>query len=226
MSNKVVEAINLSRSFIDGQRKINVLTDVNLTVEKGELISIIGASGSGKSTLLQLLGGLDKPSSGSVLINGSLIHNLSEAKQARFRNQNLGFVYQFHHLLTEFTALENVAIPCLLAGQSVKQARNRAEELIDAVGLADRQRHKPGQLSGGERQRIAFARALSTQPGCIFADEPTGNLDQQTATEVFDWMLALNKKLATSFVLVTHDRTLASKTNRTLELKDGKLTEF
>ncbi len=224
MSNLVVEAIDLCKSFVDGERKIEVLNGVNLKVKKGELVSIIGASGSGKSTLLQLLGGLDKPTSGSVLINNNPIHTLSEKKQARFRNQNLGFVYQFHHLLTEFSAMENVAMPCLLAGQSVRQAKNRAMDLIETVGLKDRHSHKPGQLSGGERQRIAFARALATQPGCVFADEPTGNLDHQTATEVFDWLLALNNKFETSFILVTHDRDLAAKTDRTLELVSGQLS--
>ncbi len=226
MSNLVVEATNLTKSFEDGKRKIEVLKNVNLAVRKGELLSIIGASGSGKSTLLQLLGGLDKPSSGDVLINDCAIHSLNEKQQARFRNKNLGFVYQFHHLLSEFTALENVAMPCLLAGDSIKQATARALELIETVGLSDRSSHKPGELSGGERQRIAFARALATQPGCVFADEPTGNLDTQTASEVFDWLLRLNDKYQTSFILVTHDRELASKTNRTLELVDGILNQY
>ncbi len=223
MSKIIVQANALSKTFQDGKRNIEVLKDVNLSVKKGELVSIIGASGSGKSTLLQLLGGLDKPTSGEVLINGQSIHDLNEKKQARFRNQHLGFVYQFHHLLSEFSALENVAMPCLLAGDSIAKAKQRALDLIETVGLKDRSSHKPGELSGGERQRIAFARALATQPGCIFADEPTGNLDHKTAKEVFDWLLTLNERYQTSFILVTHDTDLAGKTDRTLELLDGKL---
>jgi len=222
-SNSVVQASGLCKSFQDGKRNIEVLNNVELNVKKGELVSIIGASGSGKSTLLQLLGGLDVPSAGTVIVNGTEIHKMNEKQQARFRNKNLGFVYQFHHLLSEFSAMENVAMPCLLAGDSVKDARNRALELIETVGLLDRSTHKPGELSGGERQRIAFARALATQPGCIFADEPTGNLDHKTATDVFDWLLTLNEKYKTSFILVTHDRNLAKQTDRTLELVDGKL---
>jgi len=219
----VVQASGLCKTFQDGKRKIVVLNDVELNVKQGELVSIIGASGSGKSTLLQLLGGLDVPNAGSVIINGTEIHKMNEKQQARFRNKNLGFVYQFHHLLSEFSALENVAMPCLLAGDSIKDATNRALELIETVGLLDRSSHKPGELSGGERQRIAFARALATQPGCIFADEPTGNLDHKTATDVFEWLLALKEKYKTSFILVTHDRNLAKQTNRTLELVDGSL---
>jgi lipoprotein-releasing system ATP-binding protein len=221
--NSVVQVNGLSKSFQDGKRKIDVLNNVQLDVKQGELVSIIGASGSGKSTLLQLLGGLDVPTAGSVLINGTEIHKLNEKQQARFRNKNLGFVYQFHHLLSEFSALENVAMPCLLAGDSIKDATNRALELIETVGLLDRSSHKPGELSGGERQRIAFARALATQPGCIFADEPTGNLDHKTATDVFEWLLTLNQKYKTSFILVTHDKNLAKQTDRTLELLDGTL---
>ncbi len=220
----VICAENLSREFVDGKKSVSVLNRLNLRVLPGELVSVVGASGSGKSTLLQLLGGLDQPSSGEIYINGISIKGLSEKKLARIRNQNLGFVYQFHHLLTEFTALENVAMPCLLAGWTVKDSRKRALDLLAAVGLANRAEHKPGELSGGERQRVAFSRSLATQAGCILADEPTGNLDETTANEVFKWLLELNDKFNTSFVLVTHDHHLADQTHRKLNLQDGCLS--
>ncbi len=219
----VISARKLTRTFVDGKKEVAVLKNLDLDVITGELVAIVGASGSGKSTLLQLLGGLDQASSGDIFINDQNINGLSEKKLAKIRNQNLGFVYQFHHLLTEFTALENVSMPCLLAGWSVNDARKRSLELIAAVGLADRAEHKPGELSGGERQRIAFSRALATQPGCILADEPTGNLDEATASEVFKWLLELNQKFNTSFVIVTHDHGLADQTHRKLTLQDGHL---
>jgi len=224
MNDFVIEASQLSKTFVDGKRSIQVLDKVDFTVTSGELVAIVGSSGSGKSTLLHLLGALDTPTSGSVLINGQPIHQFSEKRQAKLRNANLGFVYQFHHLLGEFTALENVALPCLLAGSSIKKATYRAQELIEAVGLTDRISHKPGELSGGEKQRIAFARALATQPCCVLADEPTGNLDQETASDVFKWMRALNQQFSTSFVMVTHDQSLAKQTDRVLTLTHGILS--
>ncbi len=219
----VIHATAVSKTFRDGERKVKVLNDINFSVKKGELVSIIGSSGSGKSTLLHILGALDAPSTGRILINNQPIHDFSESKQAKIRNANLGFVYQFHHLLSEFTAMENVALPCLLAGYSIKKSKERAMSLIEAVGLMDRATHKPGELSGGEKQRIAFARALATQPGCVLADEPTGNLDHDTANDVFSWMRTLNQQFETSFVMVTHDQQLAARTDRTLNLTDGVL---
>jgi len=198
---------------------------LDLKVYEGEVLSIIGQSGSGKSTLLHLLGALDEPSSGTVNIQGVDIHQLSAKKQGDFRNKYLGFVYQFHHLLPEFTALENVAMPLLIRGNSSSEASSKALELIDRVGLAHRHTHKPGELSGGERQRIALARALVTEPTCVFADEPTGNLDQETADETYALMLELNKSLNTSFIIVTHDMQLASQMDRTLKLTHGLLEE-
>ncbi len=223
MSKVVIQASAISKEFRDGKRVVKVLQNVDFTVNEGELVSIVGSSGSGKSTLLHILGALDNPTSGKVLINNRPIHDYSEKKQAKIRNANLGFVYQFHHLLSEFSAMENVAIPCLLAGYSIKDAEKRSRELIAAVGLTDRVSHKPGELSGGEKQRIAFARALATQPSCILADEPTGNLDQETAKDVFNWMRSLNEQFSTSFVMVTHDRALASQTDRVLTLTNGVL---
>ncbi len=219
----VIRAHRLTRTFVDGKKQVVVLKNLDLDVAAGELVAIVGASGSGKSTLLQLLGGLDQATSGEIFIKDLNINGLSEKELAQIRNQNLGFVYQFHHLLTEFTALENVSFPCLLAGWSIKDTRKRALELIAAVGLADRAEHKPGELSGGERQRIAFSRALATQPGCVLADEPTGNLDEATAGEVFKWLLELNYQFNTSFVMVTHDHHLADQTHRKLTLQDGHL---
>jgi len=227
MSNQmfnVIEASNISKEFRDGKRIIKVLDGVDFSVQKGEMVSIVGSSGSGKSTLLHILGALDSPTQGTVLINSQPIHQYNEKMQAKIRNKNLGFVYQFHHLLAEFSALENVALPCLLAGYSIKNAQLRATKLIEAVGLSDRSTHKPGELSGGEKQRIAFARALATQPGCVLADEPTGNLDQETAKDVFKWMCSLNERFETSFVMVTHDQQLAAKTDRVLTLTKGVLS--
>ena len=227
MSNQlfnVIEASNISKEFRDGKRIIKVLDGVDFSVQKGEMVSIVGSSGSGKSTLLHILGALDSPTQGTVLINSQPIHQYNEKMQAKIRNKNLGFVYQFHHLLAEFSALENVALPCLLAGYSIKNAQLRATKLIEAVGFSDRSTHKPGELSGGEKQRIAFARALATQPGCVLADEPTGNLDQETAKDVFKWMCSLNERFETSFVMVTHDQQLAAKTDRVLTLTKGVLS--
>ena len=221
----IINCHQLEKTFDDGANKVQVLKDLDLTVYQGERLAIIGQSGSGKSTLLHLLGALDYPSSGSIEIAGENIHQLSAKKQGDFRNQQLGFVYQFHHLLAEFTALENVAMPLLIRGDSPDDASKKALELIARVGLVNRQSHKPGELSGGERQRISLARALVTQPACVLADEPTGNLDHQTAEETYALMLELNQSLNISFVIVTHDKNLATKMDRTLQLVDGKLEE-
>ena len=223
MNNNVIEINALAKTYQDGQREVEVLKDLNLSVEKGETLAIIGQSGSGKSTLLHLIGALDEASSGTIQVMGQELSQLSAKEQGIFRNKHLGFVYQFHHLLPEFSALENVAMPLLVAGVDTTEASNRASELIDAVGLLDRVSHKPGELSGGEKQRIALARALVTNPDCVLADEPTGNLDKQTADKTLDLMLSLNETFETSFVVVTHDHLLAERMSRILVLESGQL---
>jgi len=219
----VLAAQHLGRTFEEGGRVLEVLRGIDLKVEAGDRIAIIGASGSGKTTLLQLLGGLDDPTTGEVFVGGESMNRLSHAERGRLRNRALGFVYQFHHLLPEFSALENVAMPLLIRGDQPKDAEQQARELLERVGLAERVDHRPGKLSGGERQRTAVARALVTRPAVVLADEPTGNLDRPTGLRVFDLLLELNSSFETSLVVVTHDADLAGRMDRILELKDGVL---
>lgn len=221
----VLNCESLSKSFVDGGLNVDVFSGLSFSVEAGCMVAITGASGSGKSTLLHLLGGLDKPSSGRVCLMGQNIMALSENKKAELRNKHLGFVYQFHHLLPEFSAVENVCMPLLIRGDTFSQAKKQALALIDQVGLADRYRHRVGELSGGERQRIAIARALVTRPDCVLADEPTGNLDAETADQIFDLMLDLNKQNNTSFVVVTHSSLLANKLDRVHVIRQGALID-
>jgi len=221
----VLSARNVSRSFREGSSTLEVLIDVQLTVARGERLAIIGASGSGKTTLLQILGGLDKPSAGVVEVAGQDLHALSEQQRGELRNSHIGFVYQFHHLLPEFSALENVAMPLLVRRERTSVAEARARALLTRVGLAERLRHRPHQLSGGERQRTAVARALVTSPALVLADEPTGNLDGRNAQQVFALMLELNQEFATSLVVVTHDARLAARMDRVLEISGGRLTQ-
>ncbi|MFK7955495.1 MAG: lipoprotein-releasing ABC transporter ATP-binding protein LolD [Lysobacterales bacterium] len=225
MKGPVIECRQVVKSYSDASTEVQVLGGVDMTVNSGERIAVVGASGAGKSTLLHVLGGLDTITSGEVAIAGNPLKGLSQRALSRLRNQHLGFVYQFHHLLPEFSALENVAMPLLIGGASRQVAAAKSRELLDAVGLGHRMTHKPGQLSGGERQRAAVARALVTNPACVLADEPTGNLDEDNASQIFTMMLELNADLGTSLIIVTHDRSLARKLDRVLVLSGGHLNE-
>jgi len=224
--NKVLQCCQLSKSYKQGDIETKVLMNLDLSVEKGELLAVVGSSGCGKSTFLHLAGALDIPSSGQVFINGIDIHQLSDKDRAKFRNQHIGFIYQFHHLMMEFSALENVAMPLMIQGEKPKVALDAAKDMLDQVGLAHRIDYRPSQLSGGERQRVAIARALVTKPALILADEPTGNLDSDTAEQIYQLIRSLNNTVQTSFVIVTHDLVLASRMDRQVRLVQGKLVPF
>lgn len=221
----VLQTEGLSKAYVQGLDQISVINNLQLSIEVGESVAIIGASGSGKTTLLNLLGGLDDPSTGNVNVKGAVINQMNESQRARWRNQHLGFVYQFHHLLGEFSALENVAMPLLIGKVPVSEARKRAETLLAQVGLSHRCQHKPSELSGGERQRVAIARALVANPACVLMDEPTGNLDPATAETVLTLLLSLNRELSISFVVVTHEAHVAAQMDRVLSLENGCLVD-
>ena len=226
MSNTaILNCQQLGKTYTEGPNDVRVLEDINLHIKVGERLAIVGASGSGKSTLLHLLGGLDLPSTGSVWVDGQELSGMSDKKRGVMRNRYLGFVYQFHHLLPEFSALENVAMPLFIRGVDKKQAQDKAQSLLTDIGLEHRFDHRPTELSGGERQRTAIARALVTEPKVVLADEPTGNLDVDTASSVFDMMMELNKRVGTALVMVTHDNTLAARMDRVLRLDHGTVVE-
>ncbi|HET7592610.1 MAG TPA: lipoprotein-releasing ABC transporter ATP-binding protein LolD [Rhodanobacteraceae bacterium] len=219
----VLRASHIAKTYKEGSLRTPVLEDASFELARGETLAIVGASGSGKSTLLHIVGGLDTPTKGMIELEGRELSKLPDAERGRVRNRSLGFVYQFHHLLPEFSALENVAMPLLIRGTPISDAREQATTLLERVGLGHRLEHKPGELSGGERQRCAMARALVTRPSCVLADEPTGNLDEQNAASLYELMLELNREIGTSIVLVTHDRKLAAQMDRVLELTGGAL---
>jgi lipoprotein-releasing system ATP-binding protein len=221
----IVQTVALNKQYLEGPSPVSVLEQVDLAVHRGELVAIIGASGSGKSTLLHLMGGLDVPTSGSVWVNGKELSQLDDSARAKVRNQTLGFVYQFHHLLPEFSAVENVAMPLMIGGWQREAAQNTARDILVRAGLSHRLDHRPAELSGGERQRTAIARALVTRPACVLADEPTGNLDRRNAMQVIELMIELNREAGTSLVMVTHDVELAAMMDRSVRLVDGSLTE-
>jgi lipoprotein-releasing system ATP-binding protein len=222
---EVLSCSRLAKSYTDANSTLHVLRDIDLTIRQGEQVAIMGASGSGKSTLLHLLGGLDTPTGGQIRIDGTPIERLNAVTLGRLRNRALGFIYQFHHLLPEFTALENVAMPLLVRGLSSANAADEAGSMLERVGLSSRLTHKPGELSGGERQRAAVARALVTRPVCVLADEPTGNLDRKNADQVYDLMLELNREFSTSYLVVTHDPQIAERMDRIMMLDDGYISE-
>ncbi|EAQ32717.1 MULTISPECIES: lipoprotein-releasing ABC transporter ATP-binding protein LolD [Idiomarina] len=224
MTNDLITAHNVNKTFRDGDNQVTVLKHVNLEVKHGEVMAIVGSSGSGKSTLLHILAGLDVPSSGEVYFEDAEITQLTGSQKAQLRNQNIGFVYQFHHLLPEFDALENVAMPLRISGETESIATERAQLLLERVGLSERMHHRPAQLSGGERQRVAIARAFANKPKLVVADEPTGNLDGQTAESVFELILEMNKEFGTAFIIVTHDMALAERIGSVYRLHDGCLT--
>jgi lipoprotein-releasing system ATP-binding protein len=221
----VISAREVTKRYVDGELDVAVLTGVNFAVRAGESVAILGVSGSGKSTLLHLLGGLESPTTGEIRCGDQILSALDERARGRVRNRMLGFIYQFHHLLPEFSALENIAMPVLIGGATALEARTRARELLDKVGLAHRAQHRPAELSGGERQRVAIARALVMAPRCVLADEPTGNLDEGTARSVLDTMLALKHDAGTALLVVTHDRRIAAQLDRVVELRGGQLFE-
>jgi lipoprotein-releasing system ATP-binding protein len=221
----VLRASHVAKTYDEGGLRTDVLSDVSFTLKRGETMAIVGASGSGKSTLLHIIGGLDTLTAGEVEVDGRILSKLSDAERGRVRNRSLGFIYQFHHLLPEFTALENVCMPLLIRGTAIAEAEREASVLLERVGLGGRMQHKPSELSGGERQRCAVARALVTKPACVLGDEPTGNLDEGNAAQVYALMLELNREVGTSFILVTHDTRLAARMDRTLVLHNGVLQE-
>lgn len=225
MSNTILACEAVCKNYYDGQLNVQVLDNLTLQVDKGQSIGIVGASGSGKSTLLHILGGLDKPTSGRVFLMGQDLSELSQKQLSGLRNRHLGFVYQFHHLLPEFSALENVMMPLLIGKRPKEQARERALLMLEKVGLKDRVQHRPGELSGGERQRAAIARALVTDPACLLADEPTGNLDRKNALNILDMMMELKQELGTALVVVTHDDEMAARFDRVLNMTDGALSD-
>ncbi|HEV2680931.1 MAG TPA: lipoprotein-releasing ABC transporter ATP-binding protein LolD [Rhodanobacter sp.] len=225
LNENVLRASHVAKTYDEGGLRTDVLSDVSFTLKRGETMAIVGASGSGKSTLLHIIGGLDTLTAGEVEVDGRVLSKLSDAERGRVRNRSLGFIYQFHHLLPEFTALENVCMPLLIRGTPIAEAQQQAATLLEHVGLGNRTQHKPSELSGGERQRCAVARALVTKPACVLGDEPTGNLDEGNAAQVYALMLELNREIGTSFILVTHDTRLAARMDRTLVLHNGVLQE-